>query len=161
LTATNNASPTTNRANRKTEPMDAVTKLSETKTKCDPRCGAGCTQAAYDKATREAAQLCSRLGPGWKPVVHDNLGWHYHAQNGIVRIYPRTIGSHVSGQWEKPHSYWCSINASKQFHATAENPEAAFREALLQMRSVFDELVASFDFVEQLRAGFPILPDAQ
>jgi hypothetical protein len=49
---------------------------------CSPACGGHCTYEAFEKATKDAealAQLCAKeIGGVWKPVVHENLGWHWH-----------------------------------------------------------------------------------
>jgi hypothetical protein len=35
----------------------------------------------------ERAQLiCQALGKGWKPAVHENLGWHVAVRKGEVRV---------------------------------------------------------------------------
>ena len=48
---------------------------------CSPACGAGCTHAAFEEATKRAkalAILCTaKIGGIWKPVVTENLGWHW------------------------------------------------------------------------------------
>lgn len=31
------------------------------------------------EATEAAAKLAEELGPGWKPEVWENLGWHHKA----------------------------------------------------------------------------------
>jgi hypothetical protein len=50
-------------------------------TYCSPACGAGCTYEAYKKAVKDADELaslcCDKIGGIWKPVVHENLGWHW------------------------------------------------------------------------------------
>lgn len=39
------------------------------------------------QAKAAAANLAKRLGDGFEPYVHENLGWHYHARKGMIRIY--------------------------------------------------------------------------
>lgn len=50
-------------------------------TYCSPACGAGCKHEDYVKAFGLAeglAKKCSEeVGGTWKPVVHENLGWHW------------------------------------------------------------------------------------
>jgi hypothetical protein len=43
---------------------------------CAPFCGGNCTYVAFKDATAFAKKLCKKLGSGWKPDVHENLGWH-------------------------------------------------------------------------------------
>lgn len=75
---------------------------------CAPACGRGCTHAEYVDALTKAAAVVKSLGPGWKPVVSENLGWYYSVE-------------HVSGM--KVHcsagpSYWADIGVdNRQYHS--------------------------------------------
>lgn len=71
-------------------PSDRWTPIRKGKTYCSPACGGSCTQAAHDKAQREASKLAKRLGKGWKPRVWENLGWHYKAISPCGRIKVHT-----------------------------------------------------------------------
>lgn len=54
-------------------------------------------------AKRNARNLVVMLkGEGWKPVVHENMGWHYKAVSGPVQVYPSQDGS---------DRYWCMIGS--------------------------------------------------
>lgn len=53
---------------------------------CAPGCGRGCTQREHDDAVARAARLTARLGGGWRPRVHENLGWHYAAMSSCGRV---------------------------------------------------------------------------
>lgn len=55
-------------------------------TYCSPACGGGCTKAAHDEATKQAAELAQQLGPGWSPRVWENLGWHFAVVSPCKRI---------------------------------------------------------------------------
>lgn len=57
---------------------------------CAPWCGRGCTWQEHQAAVASAARLIGRLGPGWKPRVWENLGWHYEAISkcGQVKVSP-------------------------------------------------------------------------
>jgi len=46
---------------------------------CSPACGYGCTREAFEQAQEGARLLVEELGPGFKPRVWENLGWHYEA----------------------------------------------------------------------------------
>lgn len=60
---------------------------------CAPACGGGCKKAAYDKAVADADALVAKMrGAGWRPVVFENSGWHYHAVSGPVQVYPSKNG---------------------------------------------------------------------
>lgn len=57
---------------------------------CSPWCGGKCTKAAHDGAVKRAKALAKRCGPGFKPRVWENLGWHYSAvsANGLLKVHP-------------------------------------------------------------------------
>lgn len=57
---------------------------------CSPGCGYGCTHKAYLTACLKAERIARRCGPGWKPRVWENLGWHYAATspNNYVKVHP-------------------------------------------------------------------------
>lgn len=70
------------------------------KIKCAKWCGFGCTQKAFDQATREAKALAKSLGPGWKPDVWENWGWNYTVSNGSITVGQDRTGDHVKGGWK-------------------------------------------------------------
>lgn len=53
---------------------------------CAPACGGKCTWAAHQLAHRRARALARRLGEGWTPEVHENLGWHYKVRSPCGRL---------------------------------------------------------------------------
>lgn len=53
---------------------------------CAPACGGGCKWDAYQKARRDAAALAKKLGPGWKPRLNENLGWHWSVFKSDIEI---------------------------------------------------------------------------
>lgn len=61
---------------------------------CSPACGGRCTKAAHDLAMKNAIELAARLGAQWKPVVSENLGWHYKVISpcGRIKVHPGTDG---------------------------------------------------------------------
>lgn len=46
---------------------------------CSPGCGRGCTWMEHEQALEDAHRLAKGLGPGWKPEVWENMGWHFRA----------------------------------------------------------------------------------
>lgn len=52
---------------------------------CAPACGRGCTAQQHEEAVKQAANLARRL-PGFEPDVWENLGWHYQAVCGSVKV---------------------------------------------------------------------------
>jgi len=60
---------------------------------CAPACGRGCTKTEYDNAVVNADALVKRLkGTGWRPVIFENMGWHWRAISGPVQVYPSDGG---------------------------------------------------------------------
>lgn len=63
---------------------------------CSPACGGKCTWASYQAAKRKASALAKSLGAGWKPEVHENLGWYYRArfddQDVTMKVTPVAAG---------------------------------------------------------------------
>lgn len=59
---------------------------------CAPWCGGDCKRRDYDHAQGAAERLCEALGPGFVPVVHENLGWHYRAERGMLVVYEHQPG---------------------------------------------------------------------
>ena len=93
---------------------------------CSPACGGGCTQEAFQEATRLAAALAQRLGQGWEPNVWENLGWHYSALvPGEARF--EVHGSKRYGQ--KRTTYMCFLG-STYVSKSRRTPEEAVRESL-------------------------------
>ena len=114
---------------------------------CAPACGAGCTYAAFLKATRLAALMAAKLGTRWKPRVWENMGWHYSAvatfaDGSRAEIYP---GSRPG---ERP---WCSLHAGgergRQFHANGRTPRAALMAVVAQLETARDAAVAALESI--------------
>ena len=102
---------------------------------CSTACGGGCTKAAYDSAVKQAAALAKKMGKGWKPFVHENLGWHYRVAKG------RPAHGHHCGFLEitPPHisngEYTAWVQTSPQFIFRNKDPKKALHEAV----KAFDE----------------------
>lgn len=99
---------------------------------CSPWCGGGCTYEAFQRATAKAAELCARLGDGWKPRVWENLGWHYAARKGVATMYGPGIHER----------YWVSFDSSAQITGEGSTPEEALRAAIEVMRTIFTDALA-------------------
>lgn len=55
-----------------------------------------------DDAMRNARNLVARMkGEGWEPIVFENMGWHWRAVSGPVRVYPSDTGD----------TFWCMIGS--------------------------------------------------
>lgn len=104
-------------------------------TYCAPACGRGCTLAEYVAANKLAASLAKKLGASWKPVVHENMGWHGRASRGVADI--SLYGFGLKG-------YFANING--MWTADGKTPRAAFLAALAKAnaeRKHLNELVDS------------------
>lgn len=128
---------------------------------CSPQCGFGCTRAAYQRATEEADALASRLGAGWRPNVWENCGWQYEVTRGVCRVSISTRGgSRLDGTWILD-GYIGWINTDPQFISKVQpTPEEAFREAVLLMKAVFDELKASFSDALEISSAMGLIPQS-
>lgn len=101
---------------------------------CSPRCGGGCTYAAYERACAEGAALAAKMGQGWKREVWENLGWHYKVSKGCAHIHP-TIRHGTRGKGWKVVGYTCYFNSAHQYLAHSRSPHAALRKAIKQAAS--------------------------
>jgi hypothetical protein len=69
------------------------------------------------EAERAAAKLLRRMGPGWKPRIWENLGWHFevHTDDGTpfgrLHVFGSDEGWHAllnaDGQSVGGNSAWC------------------------------------------------------
>lgn len=88
---------------------------------CSPACGCGCRYSAYVRVKARAAKLAKHLGPGWKPVVWENVGWHYRAR--------LVLGANVLEvhQGEGKRAYWASLTGPDlhQIHGTWKTAKQA------------------------------------
>ena len=113
--------------------------------KCAKWCGNGCTRKEYEEAEINALVLANRLGKGWKPDVWENLGWHYAARRGGVRVIPHMYGP--------DRRYTAFLNYKKspggRWVATAATPETAVAEALAMARHERDEIAKAVRKVER------------
>jgi hypothetical protein len=56
---------------------------------CSPACGGGpavCSIQRYERAVDASNKVARDLGPGWNPVVTENLGWHARVTSPCGRI---------------------------------------------------------------------------
>jgi len=114
---------------------------------CSPSCGGGryCRKEWYDRAVHKAQELALRMGDGWEPFVHENLGWHYRVVKGITTIY-----EYEGGDGLKSYSAWIEPRGVKigerrktlkQFIVQQqETPEEALRLAQQEARGFLLEL---------------------
>lgn len=79
---------------------------------CSPACGGDCTWAAHYSATRNAAALAKRCGPAFKPVVWENLGWHYRAETEDRRVTIRQYAGQYQADVGGYHGYGTTPQAA-------------------------------------------------
>lgn len=92
---------------------------------CSRSCGGDCTYHRYAAAKVSGDRLAKAVGKGWKPVVHENLGWFFRAVH--------TATGATMHQWS-PTKYWAQIIVGgKQTCVEGHSPEecaSALRTAL-------------------------------
>lgn len=60
-------------------------------------CGRGCTWDEYQAAVKESKRIAKVLGAGWKPSVHENLGWFPRANNAKMNMQvSKGFGSYMA-----------------------------------------------------------------
>jgi hypothetical protein len=105
---------------------------------CSPACGFGCTWAQHEEAKERAELLAKRLGPGWKPEVHENMGWHFKASKGKATMHP--VGFIRA---KAASTYWLSIDGDvKQFIERGRDPVEMVRRAVSAMRNAAATLLS-------------------
>lgn len=92
---------------------------------CSPWCGGNCTKASFDSVTERAEKLAKHMGPGWRPIVHENLGWHGRVVKGREALAEITFD-------RKRDGYTAWVQTRPQFIVRGTNAKAALAEALRQ-----------------------------
>ncbi len=106
---------------------------------CSPACGHDCTHVSFEAATKNAAALVERLGPGWKPHVWENVGWYFRATKNGCNV-------HYFGF----RNYWAVLNfGNRQFHATGTTPKKAIQTALDQAKALLFEIADEIEEFEK------------
>ena len=100
---------------------------------CSPRCGCGCTKAAYEQAVVDATTLCALLGPNWTPRVWENGGWHYMALIGKVHGREPNIGVHSKNPSTGLHFVTANLTNLPQVCGSYEDPVEGAKEVLGEM----------------------------
>ena len=108
---------------------------------CAPACGYDCTWAEYQECKRLAAALCKRLGQGWKPIIHENMGWFWRVQNGIITIHPYGHGRMITySAWIETHGrQWIGKNCFIPERAV-DHVVALVKRDLSEIQRVLEDL---------------------
>lgn len=106
-----------------------------------------------DDAEREARNLIAKLkGKGWKPVVFENIGWHYRAKSGPVQVYPSVVDD---------GKYWCMVGSDPKDNAggagfwtpqrtrTFKDPNRAVRDAMQHVYAFADRITETIAAAEK------------
>lgn len=92
-------------------------------------------------ALTAAKKLCARLGDGYEPVVHENLGWHYNANKGYITVredivynpehsgYPVVYSASIEPGYGVGFTGG-SVSLGVQIFAKGETPKEAVANAL-------------------------------
>lgn len=98
---------------------------------CAPACGHKCTWQEYQTAKLKARALADRLGSGFKPFVHENLGWHYRAvsKDGRIEVF------------ENDRRAYSACIAPGSFWHNASTPKAAVAKVVAAVRAKAAELL--------------------
>lgn len=115
---------------------------------CAPFCGANCTWAAFQDATKKAKDMARKLGPGWEPRVSENMCWYWGATKGVMIVY---ASRNHGGDKRRPGEYTCYCNTSPQFLGFSSDPLKSVEEAIASL----DEHIASI-IKQRNKLGFPI-----
>ncbi len=110
---------------------------------CAPFCGGKCTWAAFQLATQRAEGLCKKLGAGWKPHVHENLGWHASVVglDGHMRVTINTNGGQMLDYTAYLSPEGSSIPGGR-WAESSKTPEAAIRAVRVHHEAALAELQA-------------------
>jgi len=108
---------------------------------CAPWCGANCTWAAFQEATKRGEALAKLLGDGWKPRVWENMGWFYEVTNGILEVKTNRRRGKTT------YSAWCQSNPQVigDYYST---PQAAIRSLGAKMGEQLDAQLTAFRALE-------------
>ncbi len=124
--------------------LSAWTPVREGGVYCSPACGGRCTFAKYQLARKKALALASRLGPSWKALISENLGWHWKVRSGVCEVIEGSNKSFVA-----------YFNGPTQFMGFGDTAEKAVRQALGNARKATDlQLIANAALVQVVQS-FP------
>lgn len=150
-------------------PKGSWTAVRKGDTYCAPACGGSCKFTAFELATKRAADLATRLGPEWEPVVFENLGWHYSVKSPCGRIhvneYWRTPIAPNDGIIDKlgalePDHYTAFVNvdggSGGRWTGDGETPEEAIRDGVAKARGEYDTLLDMLTGVDPLVAALKV-----
>lgn len=104
---------------------------------CSPACGGRCKRSAYERAKKESAALALFMGNGWRPVVWENLGWHWRAEKGF-----RQNGGALLEITPSHEGYVAWFQGRTQFLAQANSPDRALEFVLRKVSNLINELGA-------------------
>jgi len=108
--------------------------LKKSRRMCASWCGRGCTKAEHDRALRLATACARKLGKGWRPRVHENLGWYGYTVSSCGRITVR-----VSSPRRNVQRFLAQLGDGR-WSSSGLNPGAAVDAVVSQARSEVSRL---------------------
>lgn len=93
------------------------------------------------QALAAAQKLCARLGEGYEPVVHENLGWHYKAKKGYITVREYIVPNPEQDGYPATYEAWIEpgvgvgfsgghMSLGVQIRASGETPKEAVAKVL-------------------------------
>ena len=113
---------------------------------CSPMCGGHCTWAQHQLATKRGKALAATLGHGWKPVVWENLGWHYRAEWSPTSNAQFTIHSTAQA------GFWCSLMVARYqicSRGMCTTPKRALYGVLKKVHQMARQLTAIIEAIKK------------
>ena len=111
---------------------------------CSPACGHGCSFVAYELAVQESKKLAKELGKGWRPVVWENLGWHWKAAKPYFSVHGMAdhYSVYLDTDRDSGAGLWC---------ADAKTPHAAVRKVIRKVHRELGGLTRFFEKIEGVK----------
>ena len=105
---------------------------------CSPACGRGCTLKQFNEANTSAKNLAKKLGPNWRPVTWENLGWHWKIVNANMVIEPYNSGKFNATLHTLTHNF-------KALNCSAEE---AVKEVLKDVQFMVEDLNKNISLIK-------------
>ena len=116
-------------------------------TYCSLACGCKCSKAEHGRAVEKAKELAGMMGPGWKPRVWENGGWHFDAEFELNEVLLAEIHDHHSGHYDRPrqsiqHRYWVVLRTNPNFSCYCDDAKEGLASLLEQLDQHAEQLRA-------------------
>lgn len=105
---------------------------------CSPRCGGNCKHKDYLLAVKTAAAMADELGPGWKPVVFENMGWYAQSTFPAFANEDRIFVS-CDLHMGITRRYMCIINGVRSVSHFSKTTRGAYKGAYNKLMQLLQE----------------------